>query len=193
MVLHFVLYTLHFHIMLFGKDRKRKKEFEKIYQENVDKIFRFAYLKVSSKDMAEDITSVVFTRFWEKIEKQERHEDKNIKNPKAFLYTIARNLITDHYRERREEKDADIEKVVVKDERVNIEEEAAIKSEIEQVKKILDNINEDYQDVIIWYYINELTIPEISELLNKPEANIRVLIHRAIESLKKELKIKKRK
>jgi RNA polymerase sigma-70 factor (ECF subfamily) len=174
--------------MFFGKDRKKKKEFEKIYEQNVDKIFRFAYLKVSSKDEAEDITSVVFTRFWEKIEKQEKHEDKEIKNPKAFLYTIARNMIIDHYRERKEEKAVDIEKVTVKDERINIEEEASVKHDIEQIKKALDNINEDYQDVIIWYYINELTIPEIAELLNKPEANIRVLIHRAIESLKKQLK-----
>jgi RNA polymerase sigma-70 factor (ECF subfamily) len=174
--------------MFFGKDRKKKKEFEKIYEQNVDKIFRFAYLKVSSKDEAEDITSVVFTRFWEKIEKQEKHEDKEIKNPKAFLYTIARNMIIDHYRGRREEKDVDIEKVIIKDERINIEEEASVKHDIEQIKKAIDNINEDYQDVIIWYYINELTIPEIAELLNKPEANIRVLIHRAIESLKKQLK-----
>ncbi|MEA2092720.1 MAG: sigma-70 family RNA polymerase sigma factor [Patescibacteria group bacterium] len=174
--------------MFFGEERKKKKEFEKIYEQNVDKIFRFAYLKVSSKDEAEDITSVVFTRFWEKIEKQEKHEDKEIKNPKAFLYTIARNMIIDHYRERREEKDVDIEKVTIKDERVSIEEDALIKHDIEQIKKALDNINEDYQNVIIWYYINELTIPEIAELLNKPEANIRVLIHRAIESLKKELK-----
>jgi RNA polymerase sigma-70 factor (ECF subfamily) len=174
--------------MFFGKDRKKKKEFEKIYEQNVDKIFRFAYLKVSSKDEAEDITSVVFTRFWEKIEKQEKHEDKEIKNPKAFLYTIARNMIIDHYRGRREEKDVDIEKVTIKDERINIEEEASVKHDIEQIKKAIDNINEDYQDVIIWYYINELTIPEIAELLNKPEANIRVLIHRAIESLKKQLK-----
>jgi RNA polymerase sigma-70 factor (ECF subfamily) len=174
--------------MFFGKERKKKKEFEKIYEQNVDKIFRFAYLKVSSKDEAEDITSVVFTRFWEKIEKQERHEDKEIKNPKAFLYTIARNMIIDHYRGRREEKDVDIEKVIIKDERINIEEEASVKHDIEQIKKAIDNINEDYQDVIIWYYINELTIPEIAELLNKPEANIRVLIHRAIESLKKQLK-----
>jgi RNA polymerase sigma-70 factor (ECF subfamily) len=174
--------------MFFGKERKKKKEFEKIYEQNVDKIFRFAYLKVSSKDEAEDITSVVFTRFWEKIEKQEKHEDKEIKNPKAFLYTIARNMIVDHYRGRREEKDVDIEKVTIKDERINIEEEASVKHDIEQIKKAIDNINEDYQDVIIWYYINELTIPEIAELLNKPEANIRVLIHRAIESLKKQLK-----
>ncbi len=174
--------------MFFGKDKKKQKEFEKIYEENVDHIFRFTYLKVSSKDEAEDITSITFTRFWEKVEKQEKHEDKNIKNPKAFLYTIARNLITDHYRGRTEEKPADIEKVTVEDEKVNIEEDAMINSDIEEVKKSLEKVNEDYQNVIIWYYLNELTIPEIADLLEKPEANVRVLIHRAVESLKKELK-----
>ncbi|MDA3815045.1 MAG: sigma-70 family RNA polymerase sigma factor [Patescibacteria group bacterium] len=178
--------------MFFGKERKKKKEFEKIYKENVDKIFRFTYLKVNSKDEAEDITSVVFTRFWKKIEKQEKHDDKNIKNPKAFLYTIARNLIIDHYRERKEDKDVDIEKVTIEDEKINIEEDVSIKQEIEQVKEALDNVNKDYQDIIIWYYINELTIPEIAELLNKPEANIRVLIHRGMESLKKQLKTKRK-
>jgi RNA polymerase sigma-70 factor, ECF subfamily len=179
--------------MLFGKERKKRKEFEKIYEENVDQIFRFAYLKVSSRDEAEDITSNVFARFWEKIKKQERHEDAQIKNPKAFLYTITRNLVIDYYRTKQEKETVDIEKVVKVDEKVEIHEKAVLLSDIEEVKDALERINENYKDIVIWYYLNELTIPEIAELLEKPEANVRVLIHRAVEALKKELKIKKRK
>ena len=43
----------------------KKENFSQIYQANVDKIYRFVYLKVGSKAVAQDLTSETFTRFWE--------------------------------------------------------------------------------------------------------------------------------
>jgi len=46
-------------------------------------------------------------------------------------------------------------------------------------------MKEEYQNVILWYYVDELPVPEIAKLMDKSEGAIRVLIHRALESLKK--------
>ncbi len=83
-----------------------------------------------------------------------------------------------------------LEEITIEDDQMRADEKAILNSEIEQIKKCLQNINDDYQNVIIWYYLDEFTIPEISAMLKKPEANVRVLVHRAVESLKKELKKK---
>ena len=43
------------------------EQFSQIYDQYIDKIYRFVYLKVNSQEIAEDITSKVFIRGWEKF------------------------------------------------------------------------------------------------------------------------------
>ena len=86
------------------------EQFGQIYDQYIDKIYRFVYLKVDSHETAEDITSKVFLKGWEAYQKSQtpnpnspRSEagvQKEIKNPGAFLYQIARNAVVDHYRDR---------------------------------------------------------------------------------------------
>ncbi len=196
---------------MFGqKEKRKKKEFEKIYDSHVECIFRFTYLKVNSRDDAEDITSKVFLRVWKSFQKEndllEGGEEKLIKNPRAFLYRVTRNLIIDYYRKNRFREDEDeeekrdterkkkrvpLEDVVLVDKNMRADEKAMLESQMQEVKDALQNINEDYQNVIIWYYLDELTTAEIADLLEKPESSVRVLIHRAVASLRKELESKK--
>ncbi len=171
--------------MNFFSGKRKQKEFEKIYDDNIDKIFRFVYLKTSSKSDAEDITSKAFTSLWKKINKEE-----SLKNPRAFLYSITRNMVVDYYRKNKTKnnslgaKNIPIEEVVVEDKDMRADERAALNSEMEEVREALSKLNENYQNIIIWYYLDELTIPEIASLLEKPESTVRVLIHRAMSSLK---------
>ncbi len=176
--------------MFNRREKKLRKEFEKIYDSNVRQIFRFAYLKVSSKDDAEDITSRTFIRVWDSLKKEEQ-----LKNPRAFAYRVVRNLVIDYYRKNRDRSPEDSNKpkqvplddVVALDKEMRADEKAILAMEVEEVKKALKEINEDYQNIIIWYYLDELTTAEIAELLEKPEASVRVLIHRAVSSLKEQL------
>lgn len=70
------------------------EQFSQIYDQYIDKIYRFIYLKVSSQEIAEDITSKVFLKGFEAY----KDSKSSIGNPGAFLYQIARNAIVDHYR-----------------------------------------------------------------------------------------------
>ncbi len=176
--------------MIFGK-KNNQRDFEKIYDQMVGQVFRFAYLKVSSKEEAEDITSKAFLKLWQAYQKEEE-----IKNPKAFVYQITRNLVIDYYRQNLPDKETQrtkrphttIEKVVAVDKEMRADQVAILNSQIEEVKEALSNIKEEYQDIIIWYYLDELTAQEIALLIDKPESNVRVLIHRALNALKKQMK-----
>ncbi len=183
---------------MFQRKPDKKKEFSKIYDEYVEQIYRFVFLKVGSKDEAEDITSKTFLRVWKSFKNEEVKKD--FKSIRGYLYRTARNLVIDHYRRSSAENKADdkmsskkvpFENVVLKDETMRADERAVLVSEIAEVREALERINEDYQNIIVWYYLDELTIPEIADLLNKPESSIRVLIHRALSSLKKEINKKK--
>lgn len=163
------------------------KKFQKTYKKHIEKIYRFIFLKVNSQETAEDLCSNTFVRYFKALK-----ANQNIRNPKAFLYQIARNLVTDHYRKKGKVKLISTESDPslaqrVKDPRLNSKQEAEIQSEIKTLRKALLQIREDWQDVIVWKYVERLSTREIAGILDKSEGAVRVTVHRAQKALKQEL------
>lgn len=160
------------------------EKFSQIYDQYIEKIYRFVYLKVNSREVAEDITSKVFLNGW----KSYQNQPEKIQNAGAFLYQIARNIVTDHYRNKGRTKLLSTESVPqLADHRTGLHEKAIIESDIEIVKAAMQNLKKDYQDVLIWHYLEDMPIAEIAGLLNRPEGTVRVMIHRGLNALKDEL------
>jgi RNA polymerase sigma-70 factor (ECF subfamily) len=159
----------------------KKEAFSQIYKQNVDKVYRFVYLKVSSKAVAQDITSETFTRFWKSF-----CHDKDIKNPSAFLFRTAHNLLVDHYRHRDKHPDnVDIDLCFdLKDEKVNLEQKAILADDSLQIQKALSRLRDDWRQAVSLYYIEKAPINEVAQSLNKSEAATRVVIHRALKELR---------
>lgn len=156
-----------------------EKNFSKFYDENVEKIYRFVFLKVNSQDIAEDITSEAFLRVWE-VFKSERPIEK----PPAFLYQVARNLVIDHYREKGRTQILPVENNPIIDPRPSLEDKAGDNLELDRIKLALANLKDGYQEMIIWHYIDDLSVPEIADLTGKSEGAVRVALHRALNSLR---------
>lgn len=157
-----------------------QKAFSKIYDQNVEKIYRFVYIKVNSQEIAEDLTSETFVRVWESFK-----NGNTIENPRAFLYQVARNLIVDFYREKGRFQiisDEYIKGII--DPKNDLEEKIIKNAELERIRQALTKIKEDYQDVIIWHYLDNLSVPEIAKILNKSEDAVRVTLHRALNALR---------
>ena len=60
-------------------------------------------------------------------------------------------------------------------------------SDIEEVVEALKNIHDDYADLVIWHYLEDLSLPEISQINGKSEGANRVGLHRALKALREEL------
>lgn len=161
-----------------------RKEFSKIYDTYIEKIYRFIYLKVNSKEIAQDLCSETFLKGWKAFKSQK----EEIENIQAFLYRIARNLVIDYYRQKGRTRIVSAEFIPIIDPKPSLEEKMALNSDLEQVKAVLVNLKEDYQNVIIWRYLDDLPIPEIAKILDKSETATRVTLHRALKALKNELK-----
>ena len=167
-----------------------RKIFSKIYDQYIDKIYRFIFLKVNSQEVAQDLTSETFLRGWKAFEKSQNPMANNqkIENIQAFLYKIARNLVTDHYREKGKTQVVSAEYASIIDPRQNLEEKVMSRSDLETIRLALVNLKEDYQNVIIWHYLDDLSISEIAEIMDKSKEAARVQLHRALKALKNELK-----
>jgi len=170
-----------------------KKEFSEFYNKNIDKVFRFIYLRVDTTETAQDLTSLAFLKLWKRTSlrgaPQER-SDAAISNPTAFLYRIARNQIIDFYRAKSKKPISLDNAGEIADFQVaqpTFSEKIELTLEMERIKKAIRNIKPVYADVIIWHYVDEMPIKDIAQVLEKREGNVRVIIHRALQALKEQL------
>lgn len=168
--------------------KKLKKEFGRIYDKYIDKIYRFIFLKIGSKEIAQDLTSDTFLKGWKAFQRaQDPKNDYQIENTQAFLYQIARNSIADHYKEKDRVKIVSIGERVITDFSVDLEQKAILSSDMNTIRLALNNLNEDYQNVIIWRYLDDFSTAEVAQMMNKSEQATRVLLHRALKSLKNQV------
>jgi len=159
-----------------------KKEFSRIYDQYINKIYRFIFLKVGSQEIAEDLTSETFLRGWKFFKNGE-----DIENVQAFLYRIARNLVVDFYRNKEKMRVISADSNRIEDPKPDPEEKAKRDSDIFLIRQALSQLKEEYQNVIIWHYVEDLSIREIAKIMEKSEANARVILHRALKSLKNKI------
>ena len=169
-------------------DKKLAYHFSKIYKSYSTQIYRFVYIKVSSQETAEDLTSEVFVRFWKTFQKS--GQDK-IRNPRAFLYKVAKNMVIDFYRSQNQPKPLSTDEVPeMADITQELEKKELALSDQEQIQKSIQKLKDEDQDVILWYYLDQMPISEIAEITEKSEGAVRVMIHRAMEALRQVLEIK---
>ncbi len=168
-----------------------EQQFLELYDAHVGKIYRYIYFRVGSPEQAQDLTSEVFLKSWQYLQvKREKLKVKSLDNPRAFFYQVARNLIADFYRQK-DKAPLSLEEIADKtiaDKADGPGEAVAVALDMESVKKALMHLSDDYREVIIWRYLDELEIKEIAEILDKREGTVRTLLSRALASLKEILK-----
>lgn len=165
-----------------------REQFSNIYDQYIEKIYRFVYLKVSSQEIAEDLTSKVFLKGWEAYQKSKIKNKKEILNHGAFLYQIASNMVVDYYREKGRKKIVSIDNVSQAiDPGASPHDIAILSSDISIVKTAIQKLKKDYQDVIIWHYLEDVPIADLADIMGKPAGTIRVMLHRGLKELKGEI------
>lgn len=165
--------------------------FEQIYDFYVAKIFRFVFLKIGNKENAEDLTSETFFRFWSYIRKEKINKD----SAEPILFKIARNLIIDFYR-KKEIITMEIDEVIanrISDEQQNFINRMINREEVRMMMDALKEIKDEYQEIIILRFVEEMEIEEIADITGKSKGSVRVLSHRALKSLEKVLRLKENK
>jgi len=172
---------------LSGQFRGRDREaFVRVYDENVKDIHRFIYFKVNNKEEANDLTSMVFLKTWNYVRERKLGPSRTLR---ALLYKIARNTIIDYYRESGHKLavslDDENSKIEIVDESTAPQDLIDQKADLELIKDKLMLLKEEYREVIVLRFINELSLSEIAIATNRSHGNVRVILHRALMALKK--------
>ena len=167
-----------------------RKKFSRLYHHQVEKIYRFIFFKVESKETAEDLTSEVFRKAWTAYQASldPHSEQEEIKNPRAFLYQLARNVIIDHYRYKDKRVSISEEDLEMIDNQQNPEEIQNARLEAERIQKALKSLKDEYREILIQHYLNNLSLREIARDNQQSLAAVKTTLFRARQALKEILK-----
>lgn len=153
----------------------RKRRFANMYNTYADDIYRYLLVHVRDQDLAEDLTSDTFVKAWKRL------ETFDFKQPRPWLYTIARNTMHDHWRKKHPEPIEDEEHVsdaepveVVLDKQFSAE----------AVKAAVSTLPAEMRSIVTMRFTLGYSAKKTAESLGISEGNVRVMQYRALKRLK---------
>ncbi len=149
---------------------------EEIYREYHGKVFGYICTKINNSHDAEDLTSEVFLKVYEKLDTF----DETKASLSTWIYTITRNALTDYFRTRK--MFAEIPETI--EDEASMEDEACNAEMLETLTNALETLDERERDIIILRYYSGKTLKEISSNMGISYAYVKVLQNKAFEKIK---------
>jgi len=142
-------------------------------------LYRYILVRCSHrKEIAEELTQDVFIQAWEKKELF----NSNKSSLKNWLYIIARNKVIDFFRKNKVSVSLEeIDNFVAAERTDQIETDLIMEDVIKKISLLKD----EEQDILILRYLQEFEIHEIEKIVNKKYSATKVMLHRAMQKLKK--------
>jgi len=151
--------------------------FGKLYQKLLPEVFAFVRRRINKVADAEDVTSQVFAKMIEQLSTF----DSNRGTIRAWVFTMVRNLIVDHYRSQGRRMTMSIEGELV-DRPEDASQDARWK-----LQSLLKEISPEGQELLLMHYGDGLRFGEIAEILGISKDAAKQRCSRLVRQLRKDL------
>jgi len=163
---------------------KRAKDdprgFEPLYNKYYEQIFRYIYQRMDDKEMAHDITSQVFLKAMNNIQK---YEYRGVPFA-SWLYRIAKSELYQSFRDEKATRTVNVDTVNLSEMIDEMEENFSEESRTALLNAIKE-LAEDEVQMIELRYFEKRSFKEIGDILEITENNAKVKAHRVIQKMKK--------
>lgn len=161
-------------------------EFEKIYRDYFDDVYRYIRRLSGDEHTAEEIASETFFKAMRSI--SSFRGDCEIR---VWLCQIAKNCYYTYLKKSKKTDNVDdVELSELPSEESTIEEQCMKHEEAARIRTILHNVSEPYKEVFMWRVFAELSFKQIGKIFGKSENWACVTYHRAKTMIKSRLEEK---
>jgi RNA polymerase sigma factor (sigma-70 family) len=154
--------------------------FAALYERYLNGIYNYCLRRVDSLQAAEDLTATVFERAFRRIDTFRGSSFR------AWLFRIAHNAVTDHYRRRRRNVISWQPEMSGPDDAPSPEEEAIATEQRAQIETLLTGLTDD-QRRVVELRLSGLTGAEIAEVVDRSPNAVKMLQFRALERMRTQL------
>ncbi len=167
-----------------GISRSTKAElFGRLYQEYLPRVYQYANYRVGNRDEVEELVSIIFEKALTKFSSF----DPKKASFSTWIFTIARNTITDYYRRksRQQKYDREIE-LQASEPSTSLEEEVLHSEEIHKLHQCLSHLKHHERELISLKFSGDMTNREIAKITGYSESNVGTILCRALHKLREE-------
>jgi len=172
--------------------RRDPERFDALYRRYLAQVYSYAYYELGDHHEAEDATERTFLAALsnlDRFEERARPADGDAASTfRVWLFRIARNVVANQRRQKRRRPTLPLEAAAVVPDPLDVERGAALRDEAAEAWRAVGRLPADRRRAIVLRFVEEMSTAEIAGILGRSEGAVRVLIHRALRSVGRDLR-----
>ena len=165
--------------------------FDALYRRYLARVYSYAYYELGDHHAAEDATAATFVSALTNLDRFEERarpaDGEGASTFRVWLFQIARNQVG---RARRRPTEPIGETVVA--DPLDVESAAVRRDEARAAWRAVGRLPGERRQAMVLRFVDELSTAEIAGVLGRSEGAVRVLIHRALRSVARDLGVSER-
>jgi RNA polymerase sigma-70 factor (ECF subfamily) len=166
-------------------------QFDALYRRYLAQVYSYAFYELGDHHEAEDVTERTFLAALANLgrfEERARPADGDGASTfRVWLFQIARNAVANQRRGRRRHPQAPLEAAALVADPLDIESGATARDEAAAAWQAVGRLPADRRRALVLRFVEEMSTAEIAGVLGRSEGAVRVLIHRALRTVARDL------
>jgi len=171
--------------------RRDPARFDALYRRYLAQVYSYAFYELGDHHEAEDATERTFVAALTNLDRFEERakpaDGEGASTFRVWLFRIARNVVANHRRGRRRHPQASLDAAALVADPLDVEGRAAVRDEAAAAWRAVGRLPADRRRALVLRFVDEMSTAEIAGVLGRSEGAVRVLIHRALRTVARDL------